>query len=141
MSRLLIDGAVHRLVERGAVLGSMRVAVAGLVRRRLMHGRLGMGLGRLVIDRGIRLMRRRLMDRRGMMRLGLRCRLVVVMLGLRCRLVVRLVMGRRRRRGLMVARVVAIDHIDFVRGDDAADQRNRHRARDECRNKTHRASL
>ena len=101
-----------------------------LLRRRLMHGRLGMVLGRLVIDRGLRLVRRRLMDRWGMMRLGRMSRFVM-----------RLVVGRRRRRGVMVAGAAIIDHIDFVCGDDAADQRNRHHACDECRCKTHRASL
>ena len=77
MGRLLVDGAVHRLVERGAALGSMGVAVVGLVMRRLvrsrlMHGRLGMMLGRLMVRRGLGLVVRRLMDRRGMMRLGRR---------------------------------------------------------------------
>ena len=115
----------------------------GLLLRRLMHGRLGMVLGRLVIDRGLRLVRRRLMDRRGMMRL-VRRRLMdrwgMMRLGL-SRFVMRLVVGRRRRRGVMVAGAAIVDHIDFVCGDDAADQRNRHHARDECRCKTHRASL
>jgi hypothetical protein len=113
-------------------------------------------LDRLVIDRGRRLVGRRLMDRRGMMRLvrrsrlvmgfvmgRRRSRLVVMMLGgrRRSRPVVRLVVRRRRRRGMMVAGAAIVDHIDFVCGDDAADQRHRHHARDECRNKTHRVSF
>jgi hypothetical protein len=114
-----------------------------LLRSRLLHHRLGMRLGRLVVNRGLGLVMRGLMDRRGMMRLGRRCGLVVVMLGRRRRRrpVVRLVVRRRRRRGMMVAGAAIVDHIDFVCGDDAADQRHRHHARDECRNKTHRVSF
>ena len=138
-------GPLNRLLH-GRSLDSRRPLhgrTLGLLRSRLLHQRLGMRLGRLVIYRGLRLVGRRLMDRRGMMRLVRRSRLVMglVMGRRRSRPVVRLVVRGRRRRGMMVAGAAIVDHIDFVCGDDAADQRHRHHARDECRNKTHGVSF
>jgi hypothetical protein len=109
-----------------------------------------------MVNRGLGLVMRGLMDRRGMMRLvrrirlvmGLvmgrrRSRLVVMMLGgrRRSRPVVRLMVRRRRRRGMMVAGAAIVDHIDFVCGDDAADQRHRHHTGDESGKETHGASF
>ena len=133
MGRLLVDGAVHRLVERGAVLGSMRVAVAGLVMRRLVRGRLMHG----------RLVMRRLMVRRGMMRLGMRRRLVVVMLGRRRRrwAIVMLVGRGRRRSYVMYHRGIIIDQINVFGRDNTADEGKGHHTGDAGRDEAHRASF
>jgi hypothetical protein len=83
-----------------------------MVGSRLMHSRLGMRLSRLV----------------GNLRLGRMRRLVVGLM-------------MRRARGVVMARASVVDHIDFVCGDDAADQRNGHDTGYECRNKTHKVSF
>ena len=136
----------RRLLEAGLVrLLVVRLIVAGLVMvgPGLMHGRLGMRLGRLVIDRGLGLVMRGLMDRRGMMRLGRRCGLIVVMLGRRRRrrLVMRLMVMGRRRRGVMVTRVVVVDHNDFIGRNDASNKGYGHHTGDTGGNETHRASF
>ena len=159
-SRRPLDGRgpLNRLLHGRSLDGRrpLHGRTLGLLRSRLLHHRLGMGHGRLVIDRGLRLVRRRLMDRRGMMRLvrrrrlvmgfvmgRRRSRLVVMMLGgrRRSRPVVRLVVRRRRRRGMMVAGAAIVDHIDFVCGDDAADQGHGHHAGDKGGEETHGASF
>ena len=147
LAGLLVDGAVHRLVERGAVLGSMRVAVAGLVMRRLvrsrlMHGRLVMR--RLMVRRGLRagLVMRRLVIRR-MVRPGRRSRLEVVMLGRRrrCRAIVMPVRRRGRRSYVMHDRGIIIDQIDVFGRDDATDEGKGHHTGDAGGDEAHRASF
>jgi hypothetical protein len=78
-----------------------------------------------------------------MMRLRRRSGLVMVMLGRRRRrrLVVRLVVRRRGRRGVMVARVVVVDHNDFIGRNDASNKGYGHHTGDTGGNETHRASF
>ena len=121
---------------------------------RLVHGRLGMLLGRLMVRRGLRLVMvgAGVMDRRlGMRlvrlmidrRLGRGRRLEVVMLGGRRRrwAIVMLVRRGRRRSYVMDHRGIIIDQINVFGRDDAADKGKGHHTGDAGGNEAHRASF
>jgi hypothetical protein len=104
-----------------------RLAMTGLMRRRLMIA--GLGAGLMVAGVRCGLMRRRLVVRRGVMRLG--SRLVVG----------RPVVMRGRRRGRTVMMRAAVHDIDIIRRDDAADKGSGHHTSDQGGEETHNASF
>jgi hypothetical protein len=129
-SRLRLMAGLAGLMERR--LGLM----AGLMRRRLMIAGLGAGLmvagvrcGLMVAGVRCGPMRRRLVVRRGMMRLG--SRLVVG----------RPVVMRGRRRGRTVMMRAAVHDIDIIRRDDAADKGSGHHTSNQGGEETHNASF
>ena len=109
---------------------------------RLVHGRLGVMLGRLMVRRGLRLVMRRLVVGR-MVRLGRRRRTIVVVLGRRRRrrAIVMLVRRGRRRCYMMDHRGIIVDQINVFGRDDTADEGKGHHTGDAGRNEAHRASF
>ena len=143
------------LLERRPGLLRCRLMHHRLVRPMvgLVHGRLGMLLGRLMVRRGLRLVMvgAGVMDRRlGMRlvrlmidrRLGRRRRLEVVMLGgRRRRWAIVMLVRRRRRRYVMHDPRIIVDQINVFGRDDAADERKGHHTGDAGGDEAHRASF
>ena len=152
---LLAGAALRAMRTLGLVVAGLLERRPGLLRCRLMHhrlvrpmvglvhGRLGVMLGRLMVRRGLGLVVRRLMDRRGMMRLGMMRGLVVVVLGRRRRrrAIVMLVRRGRRRCYMMDHRGIIVDQINVFGRDDATDERKGHHTGDAGGNEAHRASF
>ena len=115
--RLMMRGL---MVGRRLGLGVMRLMIRRGLRLRVMH--------RFVVHRGLGVMRRRLVVRRRRRRR----RGVLVVLG-------PMVM-RRGRRYMVVARA-AIDNIDLITGYDTTHEREGHHSSNKRRDESHRASF
>ena len=113
-----------------------------MVRGLMVGRRLGLGMMRLMVRRGLRLrMVGRFVVRRG---LGVMRRRPVIRRGRRRRRGVLIVLGpmvmRRGRRHMVVART-AIDNIDLITGYDTTHEREGHYSSNKRRDESHRASF